>query len=123
MDTEPEPPALLAADVTPADVGAISAFLLPRIERQLLAHRPGSPEWRFAYALESLLGEAARTVRRHLELLADGDGRDEPGRADSLRAVRAGWNRLWEIVHPWQGDEAYDEARWQPIDHLDAAER
>ncbi|MCM2428690.1 hypothetical protein [Streptomyces sp. RKAG337] len=109
-------------DITGGDIEAIDAFLAPRLAEQRDDHY-GTPGYKMAFALDSLVQDAANTARWHLDKLAKDIFLDSRDRLSSRQDLQRAWNRLWSAVYPWNADTGYDTTRWNHLDYLDPQDR
>ncbi|WP_198359585.1 hypothetical protein [Streptomyces fildesensis] len=109
-------------DITAADTEAIDAFLAPLFAVQRDDHY-GTTGYKMAFALDSLVQDAANTAHWQLDKLAKDIFLDSRDRLSSRQDLQRAWNRPWSAVYPWNADTGYDTARWNHLDYLDPQDR
>ncbi len=97
-------PEVHADRITRAHLDALHGFLKKHTDRLLRLHQAGTEEHRAALALKAAIDMTRDDVHTSLTYDTDID-RDLMDRRDS-------WNRLRHFALPWQGDPAFDTARW-----------
>ncbi|WP_030273025.1 hypothetical protein [Streptomyces sp. NRRL B-24484] len=104
----------LTERITTADVQAVRAFLADRAER---VARIATPE---AHRLADGLQDAVASVAE--PLLADlARHASTPAATTPLGAGLVDrWNRLMELVGPWQDQPGFDTQRWRPLAYIPA---
>ncbi|RNG33519.1 hypothetical protein [Streptomyces botrytidirepellens] len=104
-----------AADLTEADVDALSAFLEARLRELQDCHDAGSPEARAARALRTAADAQLDDLRLPF--------RYDDGEPERIQEKARAWNRVIFTVWAWQGTEGYDEGRWRLVSHATTSAR
>ncbi|WP_446042514.1 hypothetical protein [Streptomyces albidoflavus] len=99
---------LTAADLTLADVEALSAFIDTRLRTALARHLSGSDTWKGLLAAQLVLQRDAKAARAAY-------GRTENTPETEQDRFRS-WNRLAVLALGWKNDAGFD-GRWRPVAH------
>ncbi|RKE02910.1 hypothetical protein [Streptomyces sp. TLI_171] len=103
------------ADLTPADVHAVEAFLEERLDRVSGPAERGSDTYRVTLALRHVAVQQARLALSSLSRAAEANPAD--GHQRVLGRLVERWNLLMDLVAPWVDQPGWNAERWHYLPH------